>query len=58
MKHEGHLGRCCLKARLSDTANAILSAVGHNCRRIVVWFGTFLPSILNASFGVIAAKKA
>jgi IS5 family transposase len=30
MKMDGHLGRCYLKGREGDAANAILSAVGHN----------------------------
>jgi IS5 family transposase len=30
MKSEGHLGRCFLKGRAGDSANAILSAVGYN----------------------------
>jgi transposase, IS5 family len=37
MKAEGHLGRCYLKGRASDAANAILSAVGCNFRRILAW---------------------
>src|SRR5262249_23049285 len=32
MKAEGHLGRCYLKGRAGDAANAILSAVGYNLR--------------------------
>jgi transposase, IS5 family len=35
LKAEGHLGRCYLKGRSGDAANAILSAVGHNFRRIL-----------------------
>src|SRR5262245_47625377 len=31
MKEEGHLGRCFLKGHAGDAANAILTAVGHNC---------------------------
>lgn len=37
MKAEGHLGRCYLKGRAGDAANVILSAVGHNLRRIFAW---------------------
>ena len=37
MKTEGHLGRCHLKGRAGDAANVILSAVGHNFRRILAW---------------------
>jgi IS5 family transposase len=41
MKAEGHLGRCHLKGRAGDAANAILSAVGHNFRRILAWLKIF-----------------
>ena len=37
LKSEGHLGRCYLKGRPGDAANVILSAVGHNFRRILAW---------------------
>ena len=37
MKAEGHLGRCYLKGRAGDAANAILTAVGYNFRRILAW---------------------
>ena len=37
LKAEGHLGRCFLKGRAGDAANVILSAVGHNFRRILAW---------------------
>lgn len=53
MKHEGHLGRCYLKGRAGDAANAILSAVGHNFRRILAWLSTFLSAILNVLIGVL-----
>jgi hypothetical protein len=32
MKADGHLGRCYLKGRAGDAANATLSAVGYNLR--------------------------
>ena len=35
LKAEGHLGRCYLKGRTGDAANVVLSAVGHNIRRIL-----------------------
>ena len=35
LKAEGHLGRCYLKGRAGDAANVVLSAVGHNFRRIL-----------------------
>lgn len=37
LKAEGHLGRCYLKGRAGDAANVILSAVGHNFRRVLAW---------------------
>ena len=46
MKAEGHLGRCYLKGRAGDAANAILTAVGHNFRRILAWLREFLCLIL------------
>jgi IS5 family transposase len=48
MKEEGHLGRCYLKGRAGDAANAILTAVGYNFRRILVWLRIFLRLILRS----------
>lgn len=48
MKSDGHLGRCHLKGREGDAINVILSAVGHNLRRILAWLRTLLTSILIA----------
>ena len=48
MKEEGHLGRCYLKGRAGDAANAILTAVGHNFRRILAWLRKLLRSIFHA----------
>jgi transposase, IS5 family len=45
LKAEGHLGRCHLKGRAGDAANAILSAVGYNFRRILAWLKIFLALI-------------
>src|ERR1700681_3404934 len=47
LKAEGHLGRCYLKGRAGDAANAILSAVGYN-RRILAWLKDLLRQILVA----------
>jgi len=44
MKAEGHLGRCYLKGRAGDAANAILTAVGHNLRRVLAWLRKLLLS--------------
>jgi transposase, IS5 family len=46
MKAEGHLGRCYLKGRHGDAANAILSAVGHNLRLVLAWLRMILRVIL------------
>lgn len=48
MKAEGHLGRCYLKGRAGDAANAILTAVGYNFRRILAWLRILLRLILAA----------
>ena len=48
MKAEDHLGRCYLKGRAGDAANAILSAVGYNFRRILAWLRVLLRQILEA----------
>ena len=45
MKAEGHLGRCYLKGRAGDAANAILTAVGYNFRRILAWLRALLRQI-------------
>ena len=42
LKAEGHLGRCYLKGRAGDAANVVLSAAGHNFRRILAWLREFL----------------
>jgi transposase, IS5 family len=49
MKTDGHLGRCYLKGREGDAANAILTAVGHNLRLILAWLKVLLRLILNAA---------
>src|SRR6202040_3491341 len=46
LKAEGHLGRCYLKGRAGDAANAILSAVGYNFRRILAWLRNLLCLLL------------
>jgi transposase, IS5 family len=48
MKTDGHLGRCHLKGRDGDAANAILTAVGYNFRLVLAWLKLFLLSILAA----------
>ena len=46
MKSEGHLGRCYLKGRAGDAANAILTAVGYNFRRVLAWLRALLRQFL------------
>ncbi|MGH8415385.1 MAG: IS5 family transposase [Gammaproteobacteria bacterium] len=52
MKAEGHLDRCHLKGSAGDAANAILSAVGYNLRRVLAWLRILLRLILNALWRV------
>ena len=62
MKSEGHLGRCYLKGREGDAINVILTAVGHNLRRVLAWLRDLLVSILIALWrsaaGLPAVKQA
>ena len=58
LKAEGHLGRCYLKGRDGDAANVILSAVGHNFRRILAWLRDFLRFILAALIAAISVQSA
>ena len=46
MKNDGHLGRCYLKGRDGDAANAILTAVGYNFRLLLAWLNALLRLIL------------
>ena len=48
MKADGHLGRCYLKGRTGDAANAVLTAVGHNLRLVLAWLRALLTQILRA----------
>lgn len=56
MKADGHLGRCYLKGRAGDAANAILSAVGHNLRLVLAWLSTILRVIFLALLQLCATK--
>ena len=55
MKSEGHLGRCYLKGRAGDAANVILSAVGHNFRRILAWLRELLGLLLRLLWPAFAS---
>jgi IS5 family transposase len=48
MKTDGHLGRCHLKGRAGDAANAVLTAVGYNFRLVLAWLRQLLLLILAA----------
>jgi len=48
MKEQSRLGRCYLKGFAGDAANAILSAIGYNFRRVLARFRKFLLSIIRA----------
>src|SRR6202165_682379 len=58
MKAEGHLDRCYLKGRPGDAANAILSAVGYNFRRILAWLRALLCFFLIAIPRLLIIRSA
>ena len=55
MKTDGHLGRCHLKGREGDAANVVLTAIGHNLRRVLAWLKALLRLILVARWMAFAA---
>ena len=55
MKTDGHLRRCHLKGREGDTANVVLTAIGHNLRRVLAWLKALLRLILVALWMAFAA---
>jgi IS5 family transposase len=57
LKAEGHLGRCYLKGRAGDAANVVLSAVGHNFRRILAWLRELLCLFLVALWRTLACPN-
>jgi IS5 family transposase len=57
MKAEGHLGRCHLKGRAGDAANAILTAVGYNFRRILAWLRILVRLVLSILCGAFASQS-
>ena len=58
MKTDGHLGRCYLKGREGDSANAVLTAVGHNLRLVLAWLRLLLRLILLAMCRALAVPNA
>jgi IS5 family transposase len=53
MKSDGHLGRCYLKGAEGDAMNIILSACGHNLRKILNWLRSLARLILGALLRII-----
>ena len=58
MKAEGHLDRCYLKGQAGDAANAVLSAVGYNFRRILARLMILLRLILGRMIASFAINRA
>jgi IS5 family transposase len=58
LKAGGHLGRCYLKDRAGDAANAILSAVGYNFRRILAWLSALLRYFLISILRLLISQSA
>jgi IS5 family transposase len=57
LKAEGHLGRCYLKGRAGDAANAILSAIGYNFRRILAWLRALLRLFMIAILRLLISRS-
>jgi IS5 family transposase len=57
LKAGGHLGRRYLKGRAGDAANAILSAIGYNFRRILAWLRVLLLRILAAIVHLLISRS-
>src|SRR6202035_5614823 len=57
LKTEGHLGRCYLTGRAGAAANAILSAVGYNFRRILAWLRALLRLFLSAILRLLISRS-
>ena len=58
MKNDGHLGRCYLKGRDGDAANAILTTVGYNFRLLLAWLRILLRLILTALLQSFASQPS
>ena len=57
LKAEGYLGRCYLKGRAEDAANAILSAIGYNFRRILAWLRALLRLFMIAILRLLISRS-
>jgi IS5 family transposase len=49
-------GRCYLKGRTGDAANAVLTAVGYNLRLVLAWLRALLTQILRALLSNLLAR--
>lgn len=58
MKSEGHLGRCYLKGRDGDAANAKLCAAGYNFRLVLAWLRALARLIWRALLAALAPSTA
>jgi len=61
MKADGHLGRCHLKGRAGDAANAVLTATGYNLRLVLAWLRMLLrliPKPLSTAFPIQITVKS
>ena len=58
MKTDAHLGRCYLKGRAGDAANAILTAAGYNLRLLLAWLRLLLRPFLIAFLRTLAVTPA
>jgi IS5 family transposase len=54
LKTDGLLERNHLHGTEGDAVNAILCAVGHNCRLLLAWFKRLLACLINAAPGILA----
>lgn len=54
MKSQGHLGRCYLKGRDGDAANAKLCAAGYNFRLILAWLRALLRLLVETLLAALA----
>jgi IS5 family transposase len=57
LKAEGYVGRCHLKGRAGDAANAILTAVGYNFRRILAWLKMLVRLVLPILCSAFASQS-
>lgn len=54
MKTDGLLERNHLHGPDGDAVNAILCAVGHNCRLLLAWFRRLLARLANTAPSIVA----